>query len=78
MIWEMTRETEGLPTVVRERGSWEEDTDSEPRRDAECTPLRSARSDGGYQVGGVLGVWRVAGVEAVSGRGLWAGEGGLL
>lgn len=30
MIWEMTRETEGLLTVVGERESWEENMDNEP------------------------------------------------
>lgn len=30
MIWEMTRETEGLLTVVGERESWEENIDNEP------------------------------------------------
>lgn len=36
MIWEMTRETEGLLTVVGERESWEENIDNEPIKFSLC------------------------------------------
>lgn len=52
--------------------------DSKPLWNALYISTLLKRNVGSYQVGGVFCIWRVAGVEAVSGCALWAGEGWLF